>query len=79
MWVATAVVATSSIYSAIEADKAKDEAKEQAKKDAARAREAEQFAKQDGAGIGQFGTIDMSVDETLDDDIRKSGSSNLSI
>lgn len=79
MWVAVGVMAAASVYSAVEADKARDEAKDKAKKDKADALRAQQFAEEEGEGIGQLGNINLSIDDTLDDDLKRQGKSNLSI
>ena len=81
MWVAVgvAVVSASSAYTAHEARDAAKEARQQAELDKAQALEAAQFADEEGDGIGQLGKINLSIDDTLDDDVRRQGKSNLSI
>ena len=79
MWVAVGVMAVSSVYTAVESKKAADDAKDQAKLDKANALKAAQFADEEGEGIGQLGNINLSIDDTLDDDARRQGKSNLSI
>jgi hypothetical protein len=58
---------------------AQQDAESQAKKDKAAALRAAEFAETEGEGIGSLGNINLTVDNTLDDDIRKQGQSNLSI
>lgn len=58
---------------------AQQDAESQAKKDKADALKAAEFAETEGEGIGSLGNINLTVDNTLDDDIRKQGQSNLSI
>ena len=77
-FVAAAIITTSVIANVQNID-AKQEAESQAKKDKAAALEAAQFAETEGEGIGNTGNINLSIDDTLDDDIRKQGQSNLSI
>lgn len=77
-FVATAIVVTA-VGANIQAIDAKQDAESQARIDKADALEAAQFAETEGEGIGMLGNINLSIDNTLDDDIRKSGQSNLSI
>lgn len=79
MWVAVGVIAASSVYSTMEAKDAQDEAEIQAEKDREYAAEAAEFAETEGEGVGQLGNINLGIDKTIDDDLRKSGQSNLSI
>lgn len=79
MWVAIGVLAATTIYQVDAAADAKAEARQQAIDDKAQALEAAQFADTEGEGIGQLGNINLSIDSTIDDDIRKSGKSNLQI
>ena len=81
MWVAVAVsvIAVSSVYTAVEAKKAKDDAEEQAEEDRIRALEAAEFAETEGEGVGLMGKVNLSIDETLDDKLSASGKSNLRI
>lgn len=77
-FVAAAILVTA-VAANVQAIDAKQDAESQAKKDKADALEAAQFAETEGEGIGMLGNINLSIDNTLDDDIRKSGQSNLSI
>ncbi len=76
-------VATAIVVSAVAMNVQAIDAKQDAEKDAEEARtaalEAAQFAETEGEGIGTLGNINLSIDDSLDDDIRKSGQSNLSI
>ena len=75
-------VAAAIVVSAVAMNVQAIDAKQDAEKDAEEARtaalEAAQFAETEGEGIGMLGNINLSIDDSLDDDIRKSGQSNLS-
>tara|TARA_R110000765_G_scaffold239592_2_gene342192 strand:- start:1868 stop:2122 length:255 start_codon:yes stop_codon:yes gene_type:complete len=73
------IAVATSIVQNVQAIDAKQDAESQAKKDKALALEAAQFAETEGEGIGNVGSINLSIDDTIDDDIRKQGQSNLSI
>lgn len=77
-FVAAAILVTA-VAANVQAIDAEQDAESQARKDKADALEAAQFAETEGEGIGMLGNINLSIDNTLDDDIRKSGQSNLSI
>jgi len=81
-FVAAAIIGTSVVGATVanvQAIDAKQDATKQAREDKARALEAAQFAETEGEGIGDTANINLSIDDTLDDDIRKQGQSNLSI
>jgi hypothetical protein len=81
-FVAAAIVGTAvvgGVIGNVQAIDAQQDAESQAKKDKALALEAAQFAETEGEGIGNVGSINLSIDDTIDDDIRKQGQSNLSI
>ena len=63
----------------VQAIDARQDAKEQAKKDKANALNAQQFAETEGEGLGNLGNINLSIDSSIDDDVRSQGKSNLSI
>ncbi len=67
-WVATAVVAASTLYQTSEQKKAQREAKRDALAADKQARKAEVFAGTEGEGIGQLGQISLEVDDELEDE-----------
>lgn len=67
-WIATAVIAVSTIISSRAQKKAVKRARKQADKDAVAARKAELFAETEGEGIGELGQISLEVDDDLDDE-----------
>jgi hypothetical protein len=77
-FVAAAII-TTAVVGNVQAIDARQDAESQAKKDRAAALEAAQFAETEGEGIGNIGNINLSIDDSIDDDIRKQGQSNLSI
>ena len=77
-FVAAAIVAVGVVQN-VQAIDARQDAKEQAKKDKADALRAQQFAETEGEGQGMLGNINLSIDSSIDDDIRSQGKSNLSI
>jgi len=80
--VAAAIIATGLVTATVSNVQAID-AKQEARKDARQAKkdalEAAQFAETEGEGIGDQGNINLRIDDTIDDDIRSQGQSNLSI
>lgn len=77
-FVAAAIVAVGVVQN-VQAIDARQDAKEQAKKDKADALRAQQFAETEGEGQGMLGNINLSIDSSIDDDVRSQGKSNLSI
>ena len=77
-FVAAAIVASAVVMN-VQAIDGRQKANEQAKQDKADALRAQQFAETEGEGQGMLGNINLSVDESIDDDVRSSGQSNLSI
>ena len=77
-FVAAAIVGVALVTN-IQAIDAKQDANEQAKKAKADALRAQQFAETEGEGQGMLGNINLSIDSSIDDDIRSQGKSNLSI
>ncbi len=75
-WVATAVIAVTSIGSAVYQGKQTKKAQKQAKQDALeadkQARKAEVFAETEGEGIGQLAQISMEVDDEENDELNSS-------
>ena len=69
-WMATAVavMATSTVYTAVESRKAQKQAKEDATEAELQARKAEVFADTEGQGQGDLATIALEVDDDLDDE-----------
>lgn len=84
-FVATAVVAATTVYTSRKARKAQDKAAKRAElkanKDEIAARKAEVFAETEGEGIGSLGRISLEVDEDVEENIRatKLGKSTVSI
>lgn len=77
-FVAAAIVGLAVVQN-VQAIDARQDAKEQAKKDKANALNAQQFAETEGEGLGNLGNINLSIDSSIDDDVRSQGKSNLSI
>lgn len=77
-FVAAAIVGLAVVQN-VQAIDARQDAKEQFKKDQAAALEAQQFADTEGEGVGSMGNINLSIDSSIDDDVRSQGESNLSI
>ncbi len=77
-FVAAAIVGLAVVQN-VQAIDARQDAKEQFKKDQAAALEAQQFADTEGEGVGSMGNINLSIDSSIDDDVRSQGKSNLSI
>jgi hypothetical protein len=73
------IMVASTVVDNVRAIDAQQDAEKQAKQDKADALKAAEFAETEGEGIGSLGNINLTVDNTLDDDIRKQGQSNLSI
>jgi hypothetical protein len=73
------IMVASTVVDNVRAIDAQQDAEKQAKQDKADALKASEFAETEGEGIGSLGNINLTVDNTLDDDIRKQGQSNLSI
>lgn len=67
-WVATAIVAASSLYQTHEQKKAAREAKKDALEAEKQSRKAEAFAETEGEGTGQLGQISLEVDDDLEED-----------
>jgi len=76
-WVATAVVAGTTLYTADRSRKAQKKARREQLADQKQARKAEVFAETEGKGTGQLGQISLEVDDELDED--EEVSSNISI
>ena len=66
-WIAAAVIAVSSVYSAVEAKSAQKKGRNQAKEDGASARKAEAFAETEGEGIRNLPKISLEVDDEVED------------
>jgi hypothetical protein len=73
------IMVASTVVDNVRSIDAQQDAESKAKKDKADALKAAEFAETEGEGIGSLGNINLTVDNTLDDDIRKQGQSNLSI
>ena len=73
------IMVAGAVVDNVRAIDAQQDAESQAKKDKATALRAAEFAATEGEGIGMTGNINLSVDDSIDDDIRKQGQSNLSI
>jgi hypothetical protein len=73
------IMVSSTVVDTVRSIDAQQDAESKAKKDKADALKAAEFAETEGEGIGSLGNINLTVDNTLDDDIRKQGQSNLSI
>jgi hypothetical protein len=75
-FLATAVVAATTLYTAdrqrAAQKKGKKLAEEKANRDEISARKAEAFAETEGEGIGSLGTMSLEVDEDVDDNVRAS-------
>ena len=72
-WVATALVAVSSVGAMVQsnaADNARKDAEKQAKEDRAAALRKEQFAETEGEGLGMIGNVSLSVDDDLDTEMK---------
>lgn len=67
-WIATSVIAVSSIYSTVENKKTAKKGRRDAKSDEIAARKAEVFAETEGSGTGQLGQISLAVDDDLEDE-----------
>ena len=78
-FVAAAIVAVTAVVQNVQAIDARQKANEQAKQDKADALRAQQFAETEGEGQGMMGNINLSVDSSIDDDVRSQGKSNLTI
>ena len=78
-FVAAAIVGALAVVQNVQAIDARQDANEQAKKDKADALRAQQFAETEGEGQGMLGNVNLSIDSSIDDDIRSQGKSNLSI
>jgi hypothetical protein len=61
-WVAGALL-TSTVYTTVEAKKSQKKGRKKADADAVAARKAEEFADQEGKGIGELGKISLEVDD----------------
>tara|TARA_R110002126_G_scaffold92186_2_gene218942 strand:- start:2116 stop:2355 length:240 start_codon:yes stop_codon:yes gene_type:complete len=77
-FVAAAIVGLAVVQN-VQAIDARQDAKEQFKKDQAAALEAQQFADTEGEGVGSMGNINLSIDSSIDDDVRSQGKANVSI
>ena len=77
-FVAAAIVGLAVVQN-VQAIDARQDAKEQFKKDKAAALEAQQFADTEGEGVGSMGNINLSIDSSIDDDVRSQGKANVSI
>jgi len=77
-FVAAAIVGLAVVQN-VQAIDARQDAKEQFKKDQAAALEAQQFAETEGEGLGSMGNINLSIDSSIDDDVRSQGKANVSI
>ena len=79
-WIATAVIATTTIGSAVIQNKQSKKARREAKADALeadkQARKAEIFAETEGEGVGNLGQISLEVD---DEEIEEEVSSTVRI
>jgi hypothetical protein len=67
-WVATAIVATTTVYQTQQNKKAQREAKRDALEADKQARKAEVFAETEGEGTGQLGQVRLDVDDELEED-----------
>jgi len=79
MWAAVVVATVSAVATNVQRIDAEQDAEIQAREDKERALKAQEFAEKEGEGVGSLGRISLGIDNTLDDDIRKSGQSNISI
>lgn len=70
-WVATAVVAASTLYSSQQQKKAAKRAEQDAIEAEKQARKAEVFAETEGKGQGQLGQVDLTLEEEYDEDESK--------
>jgi hypothetical protein len=79
-WIATAVIVTTTVGSAVMQNKQSKKARKQAKADALeadkQARKAEVFAETEGEGVGNLGQISLEVD---DEEIEEEVSSTVRI
>lgn len=75
-WIATAVIAVSTIYQVKEQRKAQKKARKQALEDEAQSIKAATFAETEGEGLGNLGKVSLAVDEDITDleKLRKTGS-----